>query len=818
MKKLFCLLAVMICMLCIPIQSSADCVTLPGDLTVLEDEAFYQDAKITEAVIPDGTESIGARAFADSGLQIIYIPDSVNSIDSSAFEGLGEHFAIFAPKDSVAYRHAQEHLYTWCNWPTYNDFMLWMLQQCDANGDGRFNEEEITQVTAIDCSEKGFTSLDGVEVFHELRNLNCFQNKLSILDISRNTKLTYLSCAGNQLTALDVSNNPELVSLGCGESIMNGTMYGIPYGNQITHLDISNNPLLEVLWCPHNNLTELDVSHNPELKYLGCFDNQITYLDTGTNPKLQRLLTGGNPLGTIDVSQNTELYQLNCYDNGLTSLDIRQNSKLTFLWCNDNELSILDLGNQPLLQSINCSGNKLTSMDLSHNTALKTLNCDDNLLTAIGLENCLSLQEFICNANSLQSLDVSSNRELRSLQLWNNHLTGIDLSQNTELISVNLSANNNLADLVLGDMQKLEALRVQNTSLTALDLRTSPILLETYRNGTRFEFYGNGNIAEAGEGSFYGYQYNVGPNPGGMSEVSRCSLCFNKTVAIITDDADLKDSYTITSDIGSSFVVESVVETGKDIAVRCTVLPEYSADDSTMFVLRYGKDGNCIYSEGISIASLKSGYTCAFSKDEVSQHEIPPIITLYTDMKESYDISADIGDSFVVDAILDTGDYIDVLCSVALDFADENQDMSFALGYGIDGNLIYRHGISMAALKEGCVCSFSKETINQHNIPSAITLYTDLKASYTIESVIGDAFTVNSIIDTGSNMIVRCSVAPDYSPGSGIVYSIWYGVEGNGIHRDGISLETLQQGMSCSFSKEIINQYNVPSVIGLHEG
>jgi Leucine-rich repeat (LRR) protein len=79
---------------------------------------------------------------------------------------------------------------------------------------------------------------EGIEInktnFPELTKLDCSENSITKLDLSKNTKLTSLKCAYNKLSTLDVSNNTALT----------------------------------VLKCRDNKLTKLNVSKNKKLKYL----------------------------------------------------------------------------------------------------------------------------------------------------------------------------------------------------------------------------------------------------------------------------------------------------------------------------------------------------------------------------------------------------------------------------------------------------------------------------------------------------------------------------------------------------------------------
>ncbi|MBQ7155592.1 MAG: leucine-rich repeat domain-containing protein [Synergistaceae bacterium] len=107
----------------------------------------------------------------------------------------------------------------------------------DADLDGTLSDTEIANITQITVYGQRITSLQGIEYFTALTELDCFSNQLTTLDVSRNTSLTTLYCADNNLTTLDVSHNTALTWL----------------------------------WCPGNQLTMLDVSHNTALTTLGCY-------------------------------------------------------------------------------------------------------------------------------------------------------------------------------------------------------------------------------------------------------------------------------------------------------------------------------------------------------------------------------------------------------------------------------------------------------------------------------------------------------------------------------------------------------------------
>jgi len=75
--------------------------------------------------------------------------------------------------------------------------------------------------------------------------------------------ITKLNCDDNELISLDISKNSALIELICEE-------------NQLTSLDVSKNSALIVLICEENELSSLDVSQNSALKVLDCSENQLT--------------------------------------------------------------------------------------------------------------------------------------------------------------------------------------------------------------------------------------------------------------------------------------------------------------------------------------------------------------------------------------------------------------------------------------------------------------------------------------------------------------------------------------------------------------
>ena len=87
-------------------KDSEGVLTLPASLQIVDTEAFYGSTSIDIVVLPEGIKEIRARAFADSTLTEINLPDSLTRIDDSAFSIPG-NITVTANKGSWAYNWAK---------------------------------------------------------------------------------------------------------------------------------------------------------------------------------------------------------------------------------------------------------------------------------------------------------------------------------------------------------------------------------------------------------------------------------------------------------------------------------------------------------------------------------------------------------------------------------------------------------------------------------------------------------------------------------------------------------------------------------------
>ena len=83
MKKL---LLTLLLALCCGACARADRFILPGDVLIIEAQAFYGDQGLTDVVLPEGLQRIESKAFIGTGLQVVTLPSHLSFIAGDAFD------------------------------------------------------------------------------------------------------------------------------------------------------------------------------------------------------------------------------------------------------------------------------------------------------------------------------------------------------------------------------------------------------------------------------------------------------------------------------------------------------------------------------------------------------------------------------------------------------------------------------------------------------------------------------------------------------------------------------------------------------------
>lgn len=120
---------------------------------------------------------------------------------------------------------------------------------------------------------------------------------------------------------------------------------------------------------------------------------------------------------------------------------------------------------------------QVQTSNISSVTSLYLLSA--NISDLSGIEDFQNLSYLDASFNSLTTIDLSQNTQLTTLNLISNTISFIDLSQNIFLTDIDLN-NNPLLQLDLSNNSLLSILNVASTELTSLDLSANIALTELY--------------------------------------------------------------------------------------------------------------------------------------------------------------------------------------------------------------------------------------------------------------------------------------------------------------------------------------------------
>ena len=273
------------------------------------------------------------------------------------------------------------------------------------------SDTEIAAVKKIDCKGRAITNLKGIEYFTALEYLYCYDNELTELDLSRNTKLKELNCSTNRLTVLDLSQNPKLKRVICSD-------------NALTALNLSSN----------SKLTDLNASGNiREITLTGnTFDlSSLTGFDVSKARNWQGGTVSGNTL-TVDGNAAVVTYS---YDLGYpgTELDDAEKDVIFTLAIAGRDTDIdINKTNFPDKDFRELLLDKEANIDRNQDGKLSTWEIalvqdidvyDMEIADLTGIEYFTELKYLDCAGNHLTSLDLSRNTKLAELDAKNNTYT-----------------------------------------------------------------------------------------------------------------------------------------------------------------------------------------------------------------------------------------------------------------------------------------------------------------------------------------------------------------------------------------------------------
>lgn len=163
------------------------------------------------------------------------------------------------------------------------------------NIDQSFNLSDYPRLGSfVAYSNRGLKTVDPTGCPY-LAQISIDSTPVESIDVSKNAGLVTLNVSDTKINAIDVSNNSRLTHLYVSHAGSSYAKY------KLTELDISKNTALTYLACGYNDLTELDISNCPSLNTLYAQYNYLSKIDISNNPALYRVDLSNNCFGFADL-------------------------------------------------------------------------------------------------------------------------------------------------------------------------------------------------------------------------------------------------------------------------------------------------------------------------------------------------------------------------------------------------------------------------------------------------------------------------------------------------------------------------------------
>jgi|GEM_PF-1744525 len=383
---------------------------------------------------------------------------------------------------------------------------------------GQVLTSSIAQIKTLDVSGSSISDLTGIQDFGSLETLNCQDNQLLFLDLSKNVSLTSVNASNNKLVSLDLKNGKNTLLNKTTSSFLNNTSLKCIQVDDENYAN-TNWAALKDATANYNTLCNSFVAI-PDSN----FENKLIALGIDTDGKNGKVLTSSvSSISTLDVSGSSisnlagiegfvALKQLNISSNNLKTIDLTKNIAITALNAKSNQLLNLDLSKNTALTEVDCSSNNLFSLNLKNgnnskmqnvtagnfksNPNLSCIQVDDKAFADSNWANAKEIAtsySTVCDANNFTMLpDANFETKLIALGIDKDGVNGAVLTSSISSVKeLNLNESTNvqttpIQDLTgIQDFKALEKLSVGYNYLTVLDLSKNTALTEVNCGGNR---------------------------------------------------------------------------------------------------------------------------------------------------------------------------------------------------------------------------------------------------------------------------------------------------------------------------------------------
>ena len=480
-----------------------DANLLPNGLLTVGFYAFAE-TQLENITLPTTLERVGAAAFAynDELLQVTCLSTTPPISDKAIFFECGRLWSISVPDDQVeAYNTAD-------GWATYAELIV----AASSHQEGpRPTESNLNLPGGMFVTDLGTTSAlvicslpDGATAW----NLNYREEMADSEEEMRWVTMDNLTTRSCTIENLKPATNYVVRLQAVSGEETSGWTRALPFTTASEEIDRQNKQEtayyeykeVKKAECDDMSMPEIDDKHcallieqaKQAIDDLGfnenlSFDENLANLDEITSLLAIDLSLHRAEMGevrssgvTIDETtfpdenfRNWLLKQKYGKDGILTEEEIAEVKSIDVAYQDIKSLKGIEYFTE--LESLWCGSDKLTELDVTNNTKLLDLRCSQSKLTTLDLSQNKDLFRLYCHNNPLTSLDLSQNVALEQLDCSSCQLTELDVTHNPKLKNLYCHYNP-LTSLDVSQNPELEYLYCYKMDFGTLDVTKNPAL------------------------------------------------------------------------------------------------------------------------------------------------------------------------------------------------------------------------------------------------------------------------------------------------------------------------------------------------------
>lgn len=369
---------------------------------------------------------------------------------------------------------------------------------------GLIYETDLLTITELDASDQQIVSLNGIERFSRLVNLNLDNNTINDLTPLENlSMLRNLSLQNNNISSLEDINFHNISHLHIRELYIGDN---VKDDNQLSDISLLDNLYsLEILDLKNNDIENLSPLVNlTSLESLNLSNNQIYNLEAINFDEIIHLpireldlsnnVNDGNYLSDLKLLQGLRTLEvLNlrgnkiedlsplAFLNNLEDLNIRDNSITDLERVNFNEITHLPLRRLSLRHNVN-DGIRISDIRLLERmTLLEELELRDNHIEDLSsLSRLTNLEILDLQENRISNIEpLSELANLQELDLRLNNIEDLGQLSNLSMLEVLDLRENNFKDIeALTELSELKSLNLRDNDIDSIDPLKNLVNLE----------------------------------------------------------------------------------------------------------------------------------------------------------------------------------------------------------------------------------------------------------------------------------------------------------------------------------------------------